>query len=70
MARFSRLKNIRKGIEGALLTGGAIETAIQVMEHSEEIDLTKVEHAVSVLVAAGIGFVIKALKNWLKNRGK
>ena len=70
MKAFSRLKNIRKGIEGAILTGGAVEVAIQALEKSESIDVTKVEHAATVLIVAGIGFVFKSLTNWLKNRGK
>lgn len=67
---FDRLKNIRKGIEGAIMTGGAIEAAMQVVERSEDVDMTKIEHAIAVLVAAGIGFVFNSLKNWLKNRNK
>ncbi|MHC4620006.1 MAG: hypothetical protein ACYTEQ_19850 [Planctomycetota bacterium] len=70
MRRFRLLKNIRKGIEGAILTGSTMEAAIQIAERSQDVDVSDVEHAVSVLVAAMIGFVIKSLKNWLKNRDR
>ncbi len=70
MKRFKLIKTIRKGIEGAILSGGAIEAGIQIVERSHDIDTKDIEHALAVLVAAGIGFFVKALKNWLKNRGK
>jgi uncharacterized radical SAM superfamily protein len=70
MKRFKLFKMIRKGIEGAILSGGAIEAGIQVLERSEEIDVSQVEHAATVLVAAIVGFTFKAIKNWLKNRDK
>lgn len=70
MKHFSILKNIRKGIEGAILSGAAVEAAVQVMQQAEDVDLSDVEHAVTVIVAAGIGFLFKSVKNWLKNRDK
>lgn len=68
MRRFRILKNIRKGIEGAFLSGGAVGGAVEVMQASQDVDISDVEHAVAVLVAAGVGFVFKSVKNWLKNR--
>lgn len=66
MKGFSWFKTIRKGIEGAVLGGGAAEAAIQV----QQVDMEDIEHAVTVLVIAGVGFIFKAGKNWWKNRGK
>jgi uncharacterized radical SAM superfamily protein len=68
--RFRLLKNIRKGIEGAILSGGAVGTAVEVMQRSGETDITEVEQAITILVAAVIGFAIKSFKNWLKNRDR
>lgn len=70
MKRFKLIKTIHKGIEGAILSGGALEAGIRILERSEKIDVQDIEHAIAVLVAAGVGFVVKALKNWLKNRSK
>lgn len=68
MKRFRLIKNIRKGIEGAFLSGGAVGGAVEVLQTSQDIDISDVEHAIAVLVAAGVGFVFKSVKNWLKNR--
>lgn len=70
MSRFKKLKNFRKGIEGAILAGGALEAGIQLLEQSKEVDVSDMEHAITVLGAAIVGFLIKAIKNWLKNRDK
>ena len=70
MKVFSRIKNIKKGIEGAVLAGGAVEAAIQALEHGDSVDMSQVEHAAMVLIAAGLGFLVKSLQNWLKNREK
>ena len=68
MRRFRLFKMIRKGIEGAILSGGAVEAAIQALQQAEDVDVSQVEHAATVLVAAVVGFTFKAIKNWLKNR--
>lgn len=70
MKRFKLLKNLRKGIEGAILSGGAVGTAVEVIQRSQDVDITEIEQAMSVLVAAAVGFFIKSLKNWLKNRDR
>ena len=70
MRRFKWFKNLRKGIEGAILSGGATGAVVEVIQKSGEADVSEVEQAVSVLLAALVGFALKSIKNWLKNRDR
>lgn len=55
-------KVLQKGIEGAIIAG---TTGASLAVSSEDLEAAKV-----TLITAAIGFIVNALKNWLKNRTK
>lgn len=63
---FRIAKNIRKGLKGAALSGGA--AAATLVSTGEGLD--DVEEKVIALIAALLGYAFEALKNWIKNRDK
>jgi hypothetical protein len=65
---FSKLKNLKKAIEGALLTGAAAGGVIEAVKAGGDVDITTIEQAITILIAAGVGAAYKALINYLKNR--
>ncbi len=47
-------KVIKKGLEGGVITGGTSAAVTQ--------------DAISTIIGAGVGFLLGALKNWMKHK--